>query len=156
MQVIRNDKANYTIPLGWEILLLLIRIWLCYKLIMSGNSVISIFTSAEEREFFRNWFGNELHFPMPILMAVLAKGSEFLGGIFVGLGLFSRIAASFIAFTMFVATITANLGENFNIDGGFTISYCLFALVIIVWGAGKYSLDHFLYKSNKVRTSGTT
>jgi len=47
---------------------------------------------------------------------------------------------------MFVATVTANLGKDFNIDGGFTISYCLFALIFLFWGDGKYSIDYLLHK----------
>jgi hypothetical protein len=47
---------------------------------------------------------------------------------------------------MLIATLTANLGENFNIDGGFTISYFLFALIFIVWGGGKYSAGYLLFK----------
>ncbi|MEP7371861.1 MAG: DoxX family protein [Chitinophagaceae bacterium] len=130
----------------WNVLLLLIRVWLAYAMIMNGNSVLDIFSSAKEREFFRHWFGDELHFPFPVVMATLAKGSEFFGGIFLALGFCTRIASSSIAFTMLVATLTANLGENFNIDGGFTISYCLFALIFVFWGGGKYSLDYLLFK----------
>ena len=132
-------------PKWWTILLLLIRAWLCYAMIRNGNSVIGIFNSEDERIFFRKWFGEELHFPAPLLMATLAKGSEFIGGILLGLGLFTRLSASLIAFTMFIATVTANLNkENFNIDGGFTISYMLFGLIFVVWGAGKYSLDYLI------------
>jgi uncharacterized membrane protein YphA (DoxX/SURF4 family) len=47
---------------------------------------------------------------------------------------------------MFVATVTANLGKDFNIDGGFTISYCLFALIFLLWGGGKYSIDYVVFK----------
>jgi len=45
-----------------------------------------------------------------------------------------------------VATLVANLGENFIVDGGFTISYVLFAMILIIAGAGRYSLDYFLLK----------
>ena len=127
-----------------DIVLLLIRLWLGIMMIKSGNCVIDILSTQEERDFFEKWFGQELHFPFPVFMAILAKGSEFIGGILLVLGVFPRIAAAFIAFTMLVATLSANLGENFNIDGGFTISYCLFALVILVWGGGSYSLNRFL------------
>ena len=135
-----TNRTNYNTR-AWNILLLVIRLWLGFNMIKSGNSVIDIFTSSGERKFFENWFGNELHFPAPVLMAVLAKGSELIGGILLVGGIFTKIASLFIAFTMFVATITANLGENFNIDGGFTISYCLFASILIIWGGGKYSVD---------------
>ena len=74
-------------------------------------------------------------------MAFLAKGAELTGGVLVFIGLFTRVGASLIAFTMLIATLTANLGQDFNIDGGFTISYCLFASILIFEGAGRYSLD---------------
>jgi putative oxidoreductase len=130
----------------WNYLLLLIRIWLGYRMFMAGySSVIGILTFAEERAFFQKWFGEELHFPIPVVMAFLAKGAEVAGGILVFFGFFTKQGASLIAFTMFIATVTANLGKNFVIDGGFTISYTLFALIFILWGAGKFSLDHLFF-----------
>ena len=134
----------------WNILLLILRAWLGYRMITAGySSVVGILSSEEERKFFIKWFGDELHFPLPLQMAFLAKGAELCGGIFLFAGLFSRISSILIAFTMFVATVTANLGKNFEIDGGFTISYFLFALVFIFWGGGKYSLDYlFFHKKN--------
>lgn len=108
----------------------------------SYSSVIDIIFHPQERAFFEKWFGDELHFPLPLLMAFLAKSAELSGGIFLLSGLFTKISASLIAFTMLVATITANLGKDFVVDGGFTISYCLFALIFLLWGGGKYSLDY--------------
>ena len=90
---------------------------------------------------------------MPLVMAFLAKGAELTGGIFLFFGLFSKKAAFLIAFTMFIATVTANLGKDFNIDGGFTISYFLFALIFIFWGAGKFSLDCVLFGKSKFKDS---
>ena len=124
---------------------MLVRIWLGYRLIAASySSVIDILTSEKERAFFHKWFGDELHFPFPVVMAFLAKGAEVLGGALVLVGLFTKPGAFLIAFTMLIATLTANLGENWIIDGGFTISYFLFALIFIYWGAGKYSLDYWL------------
>ena len=131
----------------WHIVLLLVRIWLGYRLCSASySSVVDIIFHPEERAFFIKWFGDELHFPMPLLLAFLAKASELLGGALIFVGLFTRASASLVAFTMMVATLTANLGENFNIDGGFTISYFMFALILIVQGGGKYSLDYFRLK----------
>ena len=146
------QTMNYNRPGVWNVLLLLIRIWLAYAMIKNGNCVLDIISSQEERLFFKKWFGEELHFPFPVFMAFLAKGSELIGGILLVPGLFTKVSASFIAFTMLVATLTANLGEDFNIDGGFTISYFLFALVFIVWGGGKYSVDYLLFKKQQPKT----
>jgi putative oxidoreductase len=44
-----------------------------------------------------------LGFPMPLAFAWAAALTEFVGGLCVALGLGTRIAASFAAFTMFVA-----------------------------------------------------
>jgi len=141
MKKIYNEKT------AWNILLLLIRIWLGYRMFSASySSVIDIIFHPKERAFFEKWFGEELHFPAPVVMAFLAKGAELTGGFFVFFGLFTRAAASLIAFTMLVATLVANLGENFIIDGGFTISYVLFAAILIIGGGGKYSLDHFRSK----------
>lgn len=132
----------------WDYLLLVLRIWLGYRMFTAGySSVIGILTSVDERAFFQKWFGDELHFPIPVVMAFLAKGSEVLGGILVFIGLFTKKGAMLIVFTMFIATVTCNLGKNFNIDGGFTISYSLFASIFILWGAGKFSLDNLFFNN---------
>lgn len=141
IKILRSTYQHTTVV---DIMLLAIRIWLGFNMIKSGNCVIDIIKSPAERHFFEKWFGNELHFPAPVFMAILAKGSEFTGGIFVLGGILTRTSSLLIAFTMLVATLTANLGQNFNIDGGFTISYFLFALCLIIMGAGKYSFDHWL------------
>jgi uncharacterized membrane protein YphA (DoxX/SURF4 family) len=112
----------------------------------SYSSVTGIIFHPDQRAFFEKWFGTELHFPMPLAMAFLAKGSELLGAILILPGIFTKAAASLVAFTMLIATLTANLGQDFNIDGGFTISYFMFALILIVQGGGKYSLDYLLFR----------
>jgi uncharacterized membrane protein YphA (DoxX/SURF4 family) len=139
------NQVKYNEPNAWNIVLLMIRIWLGYRMITASlSSVVGIIGSSEERIFFEKWFGEELHFPKPLLMAFLAKSSELVGGAFVFAGILTRISAGLIAFTMLVATLSANLGKDFNIDGGFTISYFMFALILIVQGGGKFSLDYLL------------
>ena len=137
----------------WNYVLLLIRAWLGYRMFTASySSVTGIITSPEQREFFRKWFGDELGFPIPLVMAFLAKGAELSGSIFLFFGLFTRVSALLVAFTMFIATITANLGKDWNIDGGFTVSYMLFAIILIVQGGGRYSIDHLLH--NRKFSSG--
>ena len=47
--------------------------------------------AAAERcaEEFADWLGNDLHFPMPLLMAYLRTGAELFGGIFLTQALFN-------------------------------------------------------------------
>jgi putative oxidoreductase len=87
----------------------------------------------------------------PLTMAFLAKGSELTGSILVLAGVLTRPAAALIAFIMLIATLTANLGNDWNIDGGFTVSYFLFALILLTEGGGKYSLDYLLSRRNLSR-----
>jgi len=138
----------------WNIYLLGTRLWLSYSMIRGGQSILRFFSSQDLRDFFENWFGNELGLPAPLLMAFLAKGTEFVCGILVCLGLFTRISASLLAFVMLVATTVANLNysgaEGFiRQDGLVTISCFLFASLLVLSGGGKLSLDFLLFKRKK-------
>ncbi len=144
----KNYYMKSDMPKIRNIILLLVRIWLGYRMFTASySSVTGILFNPKERIFFEKWFGTELHFPFPLAMAFLAKGSELSGAILVFVGLFTRQGALLIAFTMLVATLTANLGEDWNIDGGFTVSYFLFGLILLMEGAGKYSLDYIFHQS---------
>ena len=137
-----------------DIILLSVRIWLGYRMFTASySSVVGILFHPGERAFFIKWFGQELHFPWPLTMAFLAKGSELTGGILVLAGFLTRPAAALIAFTMLIATLTANLGQDWNIDGGFTVSYFLFALILLTEGPGRFSLDTLLFRKKLSRNS---
>jgi putative oxidoreductase len=149
--------VKYNKEAVWNFILLLVHVWLGYRMFTASySSVTDIIFHPKERVFFENWFGKELHFPIPLTMAFLAKGTELSGGVLVFFGLLTRIGASLIAFTMLIATLTANLGADFNIDGGFTISYFMFAVILIVAGPGKYSLDTLFLKKKSHRPKVAT
>lgn len=57
----------------WSIHLLLIRLWLGYTMITGGQSILTFFSSQEDRDFFKNWFGHELGFPAPLFRHFLPK-----------------------------------------------------------------------------------
>jgi putative oxidoreductase len=101
-----------------------------------------------EIDFFENWF-TKLHFPYPLLLACLAKGAEFFGGLCLILGFVTRVAGFLVAFTMFVATFTANKGNIFVMDGLITFAYMWFGLVFVFCGPGKWSLDYLLFDRRK-------
>ena len=128
-----------------KILLFLLRIWFGYTMMDNGRFIFD----KSNQDFFLNWFGNELHFPAPLLMFYLAKGSEFFGGLMIFTGLITRIAASFVAFTMLVATLTANRFHIYGGDGSITISLFLFAILFVYTGGGKWSLDYLVFIRKK-------
>jgi uncharacterized membrane protein YphA (DoxX/SURF4 family) len=54
------------------------------------------------------WFGNSLGLPFPELMAALAAGTEFFGGILLLAGLATRWVSIPLMFTMIIAMVTVH------------------------------------------------
>jgi putative oxidoreductase len=87
------------------------------------------------------------------LMALLAGIAEFYGGIFLMLGLLTRIAAGVSALTMLIAFAVVHLSNGFFLTSH-GIEYALALLsatsALTVMGGGPYALDNYLkqYRSN--------
>lgn len=96
------------------------------------------------------WFGS-IGIPFPLLNAYMAASTELLGVVLLTLGLFTRLISIPLMVMMVVAILTVHLGSGFSaIDGGFEIPlyYLIFLLVLVSFGAGKASLDHFLFEKS--------
>jgi len=148
--ILSNMKAFTNLlkknPAIWDSILLILRIWFGYVMIKNGFVFFKIVSSGEERKIIEDWFGGKLHFPLPVFMACLAKGSEVFGGLFVLLGLFTRVSALFVFITMLVATLVANTGIGWDVYGTITLSFAFFALLFIYWGGGKFALDRMIWR----------
>jgi putative oxidoreductase len=93
-------------------------------------------------------------FPMPTASAWAAALSEFLGGILLALGLLTRPAAFFIAFTMLVAAFKVHWDDPFfaahadrEIGQGSKEMAILFLLLMIPFlfaGSGRMGVDRAL------------
>lgn len=92
---------------------------------------------------------------MPAPLAVLAIAAEFLGGVGLIVGLLSRIAALGIAAVMVVALVAVHWKFGFFMNWfgekeGHGIEYHVLvlalALIVIIKGAGAFSLDQVLYR----------
>lgn len=86
-----------------------------------------------------------LGFPMPALFAWAAALSEFLGGIFLALGLFTRLSGFFVAFTMFVAAFGVHAADPYG-KKELALMYMFVGLAFAIKGSGDWSLDSFLRK----------
>ena len=95
------------------------------------------------------------HLHLPSTLAFLVIAGELFGGIGLIVGLFSRIAAFVIVLTMVgaIATVHFRFGFFLNWFGnqeGHGIEYHLLAialaLVVVVNGAGAYSLDRLVHE----------
>lgn len=78
--------------------------------------------------------------PLPELTAPFAIASELVGGILLALGLFTRAAAASILATMLVIAFWVHASDPF-MDKEFPLAYAVAALVVLISGPGKYSLD---------------
>ena len=81
------------------------------------------------------------------LMALLAGGAEFFGGLALVIGLLTRPAALVAAFTMLVAIFSVHIGNGlFAADGGYEYALTLFVTLIAlaVQGGGYLSVDKAL------------
>ncbi len=87
-------------------------------------------------------------FPFPLLFAWIAVLTEFIGGILLILGLFTRPAALLNAILTFVAAFVYHQG-NIERPGLLAFTFMIMCLSILLNGGGKYSLDYLIYKKYK-------
>src|SRR5262245_35087290 len=81
-----------------------------------------------------------LGFPAPVLFAWLAALSEFAGGLLIVFGLFTRVAAFFVFFTMSVAAFVAHAKDPFQVKE-LALAFWTMAGTLMLTGAGRFSLD---------------
>ena len=104
-----------------------------------------------------------LGFPLPAVFAWAAALAEFVGGLLIAVGLFTRWASAFAAFTMFVA---GTLRHKFHLhvlvwlglyqaseetieswrDPEKALVYFLIFIALILMGPGRFSLDKIVRK----------
>lgn len=123
--------------------IILLRVWLGIIMIKYSFPVVQNNTFMD----FGNWLGS-MEIPFPHIMAYLSKGGEFLAGILLTAGLFTRVGTVIIFINMLVAILVVNGSAIFS-KGELPFGYLLIALVIFLQGPGKWSVDHWLLKIKK-------
>lgn len=116
----------------------LLRIWLGAMMIVHGAP--KIFGTMDR---FTAGIA-EMGFPLPELFAWAAALSEFAGGILLILGLFTRPAALLFSITMVVAVFIRNFDSEFA-RKELGLTYLVIAVVLLVAGPGKLSLDRRIF-----------
>ncbi len=91
------------------------------------------------------WIGavGEMGFPAPVLFAWMAGLAEFVGGLLLALGLFTRPAALIVAINMAVASFIAHAGDPWAArEKG--MLFLFVAIGFLIAGPGRYALDSFI------------
>lgn len=94
-------------------------------------------------ENFAGW-----HIPAPHILAPFVSGVEFFGGIFLLLGLFTRISAGALGVTMIVAIVSAKWDQVDSLEtllGFDETEYLALFLWLAIAGAGRLSIDQWLF-----------
>ena len=93
------------------------------------------------------WFAT-LGIPMPLLNAYMAATTEITGVVLLTLGLFTRLISIPLIVVMLVAIFTVHINNGFECgNNGFEIPvyYMLFLFIFLSHGAGRFSLDHYIF-----------
>ncbi|RLD71175.1 MAG: DoxX family protein [Bacteroidetes bacterium] len=94
------------------------------------------------------WF-ESMNYPLPMVTATLSMVTEVTGIVLLIVGLGTRLISIPMMFVMVIATLTVHLPNGFPAgENGFEIPlyYFLMLFALVVYGSGKYSLDHLLNK----------
>ena len=85
-------------------------------------------------------------------MAMLAGSAEFFGGVFLIIGLMTRLSSLFLIITMAVAILYVHLQNGFfTYNNGYEYAMVLLfsSMTILIGGAGAFSLDKLIFNNTK-------
>jgi putative oxidoreductase len=134
--------------------LLLVRLYWGWQLAQSGWGKLHHLSNVGE------YFAT-LGLPMPAQMAVFIACVEFFGGIFLALGLFSRMTGLVLTVNLVMAYVIGDreaLLSFFSEPDKFTaaapFAFLIVSLIVLIFGAGRISADTaiaFLFGSARVK-----
>lgn len=97
-----------------------------------------------------------LNLPAPKLNAIMAGGTECIGGALLALGLYTRFATPPLIFCMIIAYVTAEnealhaiFSDPDKFTGAAPFMFLLTALIVFAFGPGRLSLDALLRKKTE-------
>lgn len=124
--------------------LLAVRLYWGWQLIQSGWGKLHNLQKVTE-------FFTSLNLPMPAQMAVFISCVEFFGGIFLAIGLLSRLTALVLTVNLIMAYITADkeaLHSIFSDPDKFyaaaPYTFLIASLIVLIFGPGKICVDAVL------------
>src|SRR3984893_1949474 len=134
----------YYVAFGQSPFLLFVRLYWGYQLIQSGWGKLHHLDKVTE-------FFTSLNLPMPAQTAVAISCLEFFGGIFLAIGLPSRLTALALTINLIVAYITADREALFSIFSdpdkfyaAAPYTFLVASVIVLLFGPGKFTVDRLL------------
>jgi putative oxidoreductase len=134
----------YYVAFGQSPFLLFVRLYWGYQLIQSGWGKLHHLDKVTE-------FFTSLNLPVPAQTAVAISCLEFFGGIFLAIGLLSRLTALALTINLIVAYITADREALFSIFSdpdkfyaAAPYTFLVASVIVLLFGPGKFAVDYLL------------
>jgi putative oxidoreductase len=134
----------YYLSYGQSPFLLAVRLYWGWQLIQSGWGKLHHLDKVTE-------FFTSLNLPMPAQTAVAISCLEFFGGIFLAIGLLSRLTSLALTINLIVAYITADreaLISIFSDPDKFyaaaPYTFLVASVIVLLFGPGKFAVDYFI------------
>lgn len=110
---------------------------------------IEIF-SEEKMKGYDDFFTKDLHMSNAVFISYAGKALEFLAGIFLTFGLFTRLGALIMFGAM--SFITFGVGQGrFYMEDQHPFMFVLIAFILFFDGGKKWSLDNLIFKKRRVQ-----
>lgn len=127
-------KLNTTTPLSADLGLLVARLWFGMVLaVHHGSGKLMALGAFTEKVAAK-------HIPLPWLLGPLAGLGEFVGGLLLAVGLFSRPAALWVLGVMLVAAFKVHGAGPFG-EKELALAYGAVAVAVLLAGPGRFSID---------------
>jgi putative oxidoreductase len=134
----------YYLSYGQSPFLLAVRLYWGWQLIQSGWGKLHHLDKVTE-------FFTSLNLPMPAQTAVAISCLEFFGGIFLAIGLLSRLTSLALTINLIVAYITADREALFSIFSdpdkfyaAAPYTFLMASVIVLLFGPGKFAVDYLI------------
>ncbi|KPE51137.1 DoxX family protein [Chryseobacterium indologenes] len=125
-----------------DLVLLVVRVFIGFAMLSHGFPKLQMLIGGGKIEFY-DFIGLG-----PLISLILTVFAEFVCSILLILGLFTRVSLGFLIFTMIIAAFMVHGADSFD-KREMSLVYLSVYLLLLVFGAGKVSVDHMIEKRKR-------